>query len=131
MSRRSWTLQKTVTIRFFILSWSMLSVGWSCPLCVCGCMKAKEMSAVKAEIRQMEQDIGALQVKVEKKIETGGGDVNEPVTGWILAAGYSLIPVSFLGYLLAHRFKLFRTVKDRIRGAIGVAERPRSRDKNV
>jgi hypothetical protein len=83
-----------------------------------GCAAAaQEISAVKAEVENLEQHVGAVLVEVDKRIDTAGGDVNEPVTGWILAAGYALVPVSFLGYLVAHRFRFFRTLKDRVRGA--------------
>lgn len=92
------------------------SAGLLVSLLATGCMGAREMNAVKAEVGRLEQDFGALQVRVEKRINTGGGDVNEPVTGWILAAGYALVPVLLLGYLLAHRFKFFRRIKDGIRG---------------
>jgi|GEM_PF-5672642 len=81
-----------------------------------GCATVKELNAIKATAAEMSQDIGALQLRLSGKIDTGGGDVNEPVTGWILAIGYSLVPVSFLGYLLAHRSQRFRDLKKRIRG---------------
>ena len=81
-----------------------------------GCAAAREMNAVKAEVENLEQHIGTLRVDVDRRISTDGGDVNEPVTGWILAVGYALVPVSFLGYLVAHRFRFFRTFKQRVRG---------------
>ena len=83
-----------------------------------GCA-AQEISAVKAEVQSLEQHVGALLVEVDRRINTAGGDVNEPVTGWILAAGYALAPISLLGYLVAHRFRFFRTLKDRVRGVRG------------
>lgn len=89
-------------------------LGWL--LAMAGCVTAKEMNALKAVAEEVSQDIGALQVRLSAKIDTGGGDVNEPVTGWILAIGYALVPVSFLGYLLAHRSRRFRSLKERIRG---------------
>ncbi len=82
-----------------------------------GCAAAKDISAVKAEVETLEQNVGSLLVEVDRRINTAGGDVNEPVTGWILAVGYALVPVSFLGYLVAHRFRLFRALKDGLRGA--------------
>jgi len=96
-------------------------LGWL--LAVAGCATAKEMNAIKATAEEISQDIGALQVRLSAKIDTGGGDVNEPVTGWILAIGYALVPVSFLVYLLAHRSRRFRNLKDRIRGR-GATEEP-------
>ncbi len=81
-----------------------------------GCAAARDISAVKAEVDNLEQHVGALLIEVDRRISTGGGDVNDPVTGWILAAGYALVPVSFLGYLVAHRFRFFRVLKDRVRG---------------
>ncbi len=89
-------------------------LGWL--LAMAGCTAANEMNALKAVAEEMSQNIGALQVRLNTRIETGGGDVNEPVTGWILAIGYALVPVSFLGYLLAHRSRRFRSFKERIRG---------------
>lgn len=89
-------------------------LGWL--LAVAGCATAKEINAIKATAEEISQNIGALQVRLSTKIDTGGGDVNEPVTGWILAVGYALVPVSFLGYLLAHRSRHFRSLKERIRG---------------
>lgn len=92
---------------------SML-IGWLPALD--GCVRAEEMNALKATAEEMTQDIGALQVRLNARIDTGGGDVNEPVTSWILAAGYALVPMSFLAYLLAHRSRRFRRFKERIRG---------------
>ncbi len=89
-----------------------------------GCAAAGEMNAVKAEVENLEQHVGALLIEVDRRIDTDGGDVNEPVTGWILAIGYALVPVSFLGYLVAHRFRFFRTVKDRLRGPVENAAFP-------
>lgn len=82
-------------------------------------MKAKDMSAVRARVGEMRQDFGAVQTKLsaETEVSTGGGNFNEPVTGWILAAGYASVPATILLYLLAHRFRIFRRVKDCIRGA--------------
>jgi len=85
-------------------------------LAVCGCAAAHEMNAIKAHVRRMTQDIGALQVRLHGSIKTGGGDVNEPVTGWILAIGYAAVPISFLLYMLAHRSARFRHFKERLRG---------------
>lgn len=81
-----------------------------------GCAAAREINAVKAEVQSLEQHVGALLVEVDRRINTGGGDVNDPVTGWILAAGYALAPLAFLGYLVAHRFRFFRAFKNRLRG---------------
>ncbi len=83
---------------------------------VSDCLSAKEANVLKAEVENLRQDVSAVKIEVERTIDTGGGDVNDPVTGWILAAGYALVPVSFLAYLGAHRFRIFRSVKDRIRG---------------
>lgn len=83
-----------------------------------GCMKAKEMSGIRSHIDEMRQDVAAVQSKLvaETDVNTGGGNFNEPVTGWILAAGYASVPATILLYLLAHRFRIFRRVKDCIRG---------------
>lgn len=90
-----------------ILSWA---AGMS------GCLAPDEFNAIRAEMDKLADDIGVLHVKAETRIHTDGGDVNEPITGWILAIGYASVPVAFLLYLLAHRSSLFRTVKDRLRG---------------
>ncbi len=84
-----------------------------------GCMKGREFSAVKARVDEMRQDFGAVQTKLsaETRVSTGGGAFNEPVTGWIMAAGYASVPATIFLYLLAHRFRIFRRMKDRIRGA--------------
>ena len=81
-----------------------------------GCMAAKEMNGVQARVQEMKQDLGALQMKLAADIDTGGGNVNEPVTGWILAAGYASVPATLLIYLLAHRSRTFRWLKDQLRG---------------
>lgn len=81
-----------------------------------GCLKAKEMSGVRAHVEEMKQDLGALQMKLAADIDTGGGNFNEPVTGWIMAAGYASVPATIFLYLLAHRFRSFRKIKDKIRG---------------
>lgn len=91
-----------------------------------GCIRSNEIAAVKARIDRVEQQVGAVNLRLERRISTGGGDVNEPVTGWILAAGYSLVPASFLVYLLAHRWRAFRALKQRLRGTP-----PGNGDKNV
>ncbi len=80
-----------------------------------GCA-AKDISAMKSEVENLEQHVGALLVEVDRRINTAGGDVNEPVMGWILAVGYALVPVSFLGYLVAHRSRFFRAFMNRVRG---------------
>ena len=64
----------------------------------------------------MEQDIGVIQSEIKTQIDTGGGDVNEPVTGWIMAAGYATVPATLFLYLLAHRFRTFRHLKSKLRG---------------
>ena len=87
-----------------------------------GCFSAKEMSGVRARVQEMKQDVGALQMKLAADIDTGGGNFNEPVTGWIMAAGYATVPATLLFYLIAHRFRSFRWIKDRIRG------RPKEQD---
>lgn len=99
--------------RVFLLG--CVAVGF---LWVSGCHASNEMNAIKLTAHEMSQDIAALQVKFDTKIDTGGGDVNEPVTSWILAVGYALVPVSFLVYLLAHRSRRFRSLKDRVRGKL-------------
>ncbi len=74
------------------------------------------MSGVRAHVEEMKQDLGALQMKLAADIDTGGGNVNEPITGWIMAAGYASVPATIFLYLLAHRFRIFRRVKECIRG---------------
>ncbi len=86
---------------------------------IVGCA-AREMSGVKIGIERLEQQLGALRLSIDKRIDTGGGDVNEPVTGWILAAGYAAVPIAFLIYTIAHRSRRFRSLKDLLRGRNGV-----------
>ena len=76
------------------------------------------MSGVRARVQEMRQDFAAVQSKVtaETDVNTGGGNFNEPVTGWILAAGYASVPATIFLYLLAHRFRIFRRLKESIRG---------------
>ncbi len=93
-----------------ILSWA---AGMS------GCLAPDEINAIRAEMDKLADEIGVLHVKADTRIQTDGGDVNEPITGWILAIGYASVPVAFLFYLLAHRSSLFRNVKDRLRGKGG------------
>lgn len=98
---------QTAQVLWLILPWA---AGLS------GCLAPNEISAIRAEMDKLAQDIGVLHVKAETRIHTDGGDVNEPVTGWILAIGYAAVPIAFLLYLVAHRSSLFRIVKDRLRG---------------
>lgn len=96
----------------------MLVVAGAAALASTGCMKARQLTGVKSRVGEMRQDIAAVQSKLvaETEVSTGGGNFNEPVTGWILAAGYASIPATIFLYLLAHRFRIFRRVKDCIRG---------------
>lgn len=96
-----------------------LLAAW--PACTAGCVTTEEINAVRADVERLEQDIGMFNLHLAKSIQTDGGDVNEPITGWILATGYALVPVSFLGYLFAHRSKLFRRAKDRLRGKFTIS----------
>jgi|GEM_PF-1992191 len=81
-----------------------------------GCLPPDEINAIKSEIDEMEQDMGVIQSEIRTRIETGGGDVNEPITGWIMAAGYASVPATLFLYLLAHRLRLFRKIKSKLRG---------------
>jgi len=81
-----------------------------------GCLPPDEINAIKSEIDEMEQDLGVIQSEIRTRIETGGGDVNEPITGWIMAAGYASVPATLFLYLLAHRLRLFRKIKSKLRG---------------
>lgn len=95
---------------------AMMAIGLCSAVASGACLRTGEISAVRGRVRTLEQKAAAVQVELERRIDTGGGDVNEPVTGWILAAGYASIPAAFVVYLIAHRSRRFRAVKDRLRG---------------
>lgn len=70
--------------------------------CVCGCIAASpstqqtgggDNATLVTENNGLKAEVTALRAKLE--INTGGGDVNEPVTGWILAGGFVLLSLSY------------------------------------
>lgn len=65
-----------------------------------------ELATVKATVEGVHAAVCDLSDTNE-----AGRDVNEPVTGWILAAGYAAVPLTLLMYAVAHRFHLFRRLK--------------------
>ena len=77
---------------------------------------ADDMTAIRA---MFAEEFTAFRLEVKNDIKAGR-DVNEPVTGWILAAGIvgvlAMIPAAFLFYFIGCRFGWFRRVVDRIKG---------------
>ncbi len=81
-----------------------------------GCVSDK-LDVVAERVDKVEQTTAAVVARVEQVAVVAaeaGRDVNEPVTGWILAAA---VPVCFLGYTLSHRMPGFRWVKGKLRGS--------------
>ncbi len=54
--------------------------------------------------------VKAAAISLDKE---AGGNINEPVTGWILAIGYAVTPISFLLYVLTKRTRLYRALAGR------------------
>ncbi len=94
----------------------MLLLGLAVVSVVCsGCVFDK-LDVVAERVDKVEQTTAAVAVRVETVAAIAakaGRDVNEPVTGWILAAA---VPVCFLGYTLSHRMPGFKWVKGKLRG---------------
>ncbi len=115
-----------------------LPLSFAAVATLAGCISTRELAAVKSRIDRAEAQLGAVNARLESRIDarlesridarldsridSGGGDVNEPVTGWILAAGYALVPIAFVAYLVAHRWRAFRALKDRLRGHAPTAD---------
>jgi hypothetical protein len=79
-----------------------------------GCVAAGgDLSGIKATLDQVAADVSVVKVAVTK---SAGRDVNEPVTGWILAVGYASAPLSILVYLVGHRLGWFRKLTDKLKG---------------
>ena len=83
------------------------------PIVLAGCaeIQPEEMAILRAQVHDAAMTIHKVadQLKMVNDI-SAGGDVaqNEPVTGWILAAGYAMIPLCFLVYTIAKRTRLYR-----------------------
>jgi len=79
-----------------------------------GCLAADldtRVGTVESKVGSVEAQIGLISSKIGD-----GNTINEPITGWILAVGYALIPIAFFLYTVAHRFKAFRKIKGAVRG---------------
>ena len=98
------------------IGWLVLAIGCLFLLmgyCT-GCV-ADRLDVVAGRVDRVSQDISVLKAEVAL---SAGGDINEPVTGWILAAGFAIgIPGCFLAYMFSHRVPGFKWVKDKIRGS--------------
>lgn len=81
-------------------------------LLFCSCIPGPEIKEIKTEFNAMKRTVTGMQTG-EIKV---GGNVNEPVTGWILAIGYAAIPVAFLVYLVGHRVPVIRKLTDKLKG---------------
>ncbi len=94
----------------------MLLLGLAAVSALCsGCVSDK-LDVVAERVDKVEQTTAAVVARVEQVAVVAakaGRDVNEPVTGWILAAA---VPVCFLGYTLSHRMPGFKWVKNKLRG---------------
>lgn len=74
-----------------------------------GCATRGDVAAIKTEVGEVKTEIAAVRIAT-------GRDINEPVTSWILAGGYAAAPIGLLIYMLAHRSRVFRALKSRLRG---------------
>jgi hypothetical protein len=63
---------------------------------------------------------GVETIKAALIENTSGRDINEPITGWILAIGLIAIllsvSVGFFIYLISNRIPFVRKIKDRLKG---------------
>lgn len=79
-----------------------------------GCAATTDL---EARFGTMETTLGTLQSRIGTVEVAVGGDINEPITGWMLAGGSTLITLALItAYTVMHRSKLFRTAKARVRG---------------
>ena len=74
-------------------------------LLLTGCHAPLSPQGDVAVVKQVIEELRATVALVSKPIDTGGGDVNDPVIGWI-AVGSP--PVCFLVYVLSKRTRLYK-----------------------